>query len=119
MTQNLTSFIPRCDELNFCSLNANLDELEEDPCPKTEKYLEAHYVCHSLIDGPPVQGWSNVTRNIKIIHINIVDMPMRKIIVRLTNVITCVISDLIFSCLKLYNELLTSDVHLTAASVAF
>ena len=51
----------RCDEHNFCSLNAKLDELEEDPCPKTEKYLEAHYVCHSLIDGPPTQGWSNVS----------------------------------------------------------
>ena len=52
---------PRCDEQNFCAVNANLDELDEDPCPKTEKYLEAHFVCHSLIDGPPpVQGWSNV-----------------------------------------------------------
>ena len=48
----------RCDERNFCSLNAKLDALEEDPCPETEKYLEAHYVCHSLIDGPPTQGWS-------------------------------------------------------------
>ena len=66
MTQNLmsTSPMPRCDEHNFCSLSANLDDLElEDPCPKTEKYLEAHFVCHSLIDGPPLQGWSSVPSN--------------------------------------------------------
>ena len=52
--------MPRCDEQDFCSLSANLDDLAlEDPCPKTEKYLEAHFVCHSLINGPPVQGWSS------------------------------------------------------------
>ena len=56
--------MPRCDEQDFCSLSANLDDLAlEDPCPKTEKYLEAHFVCHSLIDGPPVQGWSSVPCN--------------------------------------------------------
>ena len=34
--------MPRCDEQDFCSLSANLDDLAlEDPCPKTEKYLEA------------------------------------------------------------------------------
>ena len=55
-----TSSMPRCDEQDFCSLSANLDDLAlEDPCPKTEKYLEAHFMCHSLIDGPPVQGWSS------------------------------------------------------------
>ena len=53
------SFLRRCDERVDCSLNASLDiRLESDPCPGTEKYLEAHYVCHSLSEGPPTQGWS-------------------------------------------------------------
>ena len=47
----------RCDERQGCEINASLDiRLEEDPCPGTEKYLEAHYVCHSLSEGPPTQG---------------------------------------------------------------
>ena len=49
----------RCDELGSCELAAQL-ELEQDPCPATEKYLEAHYICHSLSDGPPTQGWSQL-----------------------------------------------------------
>ena len=53
------NFLCRCDERPDCSLNASLDiRLESDPCPNTEKYLEAHYVCHSLSEGPPTQGWS-------------------------------------------------------------
>lgn len=64
----LLSSILRCDETNFCSLDANLDGLEEDPCPKTEKYLEAHFVCHSLTDGPPSQGWS--TSSVKSTSVN-------------------------------------------------
>ena len=64
----LLSSILRCDETNFCSLDANLDGLEEDPCPKTEKYLEAHFVCHSLTDGPPRQGWS--TSSVKSTSVN-------------------------------------------------
>ena len=53
------SFLRRCDERAVCSLNASLDiRLESDPCPNTEKYLEAHYVCQSLSEGPPTQGWS-------------------------------------------------------------
>ena len=52
-------FLCRCDERADCSVNASLDiRLESDPCPNTEKYLEAHYVCHSLSEGPPTQGWS-------------------------------------------------------------
>ena len=85
-----TSSMPRCDEQDFCSLSANLDDLAlEDPCPKTEKYLEAHFMCHSLIDGPPVQGWSSEghsltrsseesdSRQLKIRQINIVDNSVR------------------------------------------
>ena len=53
------NFLSRCDERPDCSLNASLDiRLSSDPCPNTEKYLEAHYVCHSLSEGPPTQGWS-------------------------------------------------------------
>ena len=59
------NFLCRCDERADCSLNASLDiRLESDPCPNTEKYLEAHYVCHSLSEGPPTQGWSDQPREI-------------------------------------------------------
>ena len=53
------NLLRRCDEREGCQINASLDiRLEDDPCPKTEKYLEAHYVCHSLGEGPPTQGLS-------------------------------------------------------------
>ncbi len=47
----------RCDKRPSCGMAAALDpEVQEDPCPGTEKYLEAHYLCHSLVHGPPTTG---------------------------------------------------------------
>jgi len=42
--------VSRCDERSDCTLEARLDEFVEDPCPNTEKYLEAHYICGSKAD---------------------------------------------------------------------
>ena len=41
----------RCDSLASCIVPSSLEGVT-DPCPLTEKYLEAHYLCHSPIHGP-------------------------------------------------------------------
>lgn len=35
----------RCNHRNSCSVDVRSDVFEEDPCPGTGKYIEAHYQC--------------------------------------------------------------------------
>ena len=35
----------RCDNKNSCNISAKDYNFGPDPCPDTERYLEAHYVC--------------------------------------------------------------------------
>ena len=44
--QMLTSiFFKRCDNKNFCQISASDYNFGPDPCPDTERYVEAHYIC--------------------------------------------------------------------------
>merc|ERR1719270_105409 len=47
----------RCDSLASCIVPSSLEGVR-DPCPLTEKYLEAHYLCHSPLHGPYTTGGS-------------------------------------------------------------
>ena len=47
----------RCDSLASCIVPSSLEGVT-DPCPLTEKYLEAHYLCHSPLQGPYTTGGS-------------------------------------------------------------
>ena len=47
----------RCDSLASCIVPSSLEGVT-DPCPLTEKYLEAHYLCHSPLHGPYTTGGS-------------------------------------------------------------
>ncbi|XP_044741072.1 latrophilin Cirl-like isoform X3 [Chrysoperla carnea] len=39
----------RCEGLQLCAFNATNESFDEDPCPFTTKYVEAHFYCTPLI----------------------------------------------------------------------
>ena len=41
----LSSLFSRCNNKKYCEISAADYDFGEDPCPDTERYLEAHYVC--------------------------------------------------------------------------
>ena len=60
----------RCDGRRDCFLDAKLEEFIEDPCPKTEKYLESHYICHSSsLNLSPGLSLTHVTWEMNSIYI--------------------------------------------------
>ena len=38
-------YFKRCDNKNFCQISASDYNFGPDPCPDTERYVEAHYIC--------------------------------------------------------------------------
>ena len=53
---------PRCDGLPSCEVPSSPSFLTSvDPCPDTEKYLEAHYLCPGLGQAPPTTGLLTLT----------------------------------------------------------
>ena len=54
----------RCDSLASCIVPSSLEGVT-DPCPLTEKYLEAHYLCHSPIHGPYTTGSGEIDKSLE------------------------------------------------------
>ena len=42
---NQEHLIFRCNNKNHCEISASDYNFGPDPCPDTERYLEAHYIC--------------------------------------------------------------------------
>ena len=54
----------RCDSLASCIVPSSVEGMT-DPCPLTEKYLEAHYLCHSPIHGPYTTGSGEIDKSLE------------------------------------------------------
>ena len=51
---NLFFSLYSCDDKEDCSLSADDFDLGPNPCPDTERYLEAHYICiQTALARPP------------------------------------------------------------------